>query len=106
VAALGAVDEHALARIEQARAGACAAAWAAGADPGFCVIDIDGVLIDADSHKQHAAPTYKHGFGFYPLLPKWGDGVAFESADMVEVELLQGFSCRETGGADPALTAV
>ena len=35
-----------------------------------------------------------------------GDGVAFESAGVVEVELLQGFSCREPGGADAALAAV
>lgn len=66
--ALSAVDEATLARIAQARARARAAAWAAGMDPGFYVIDIDGVLIDADSDKQYAAPTYKHGFGFYPLL--------------------------------------
>ena len=63
-----AIDADALARIEAARAQARAAAWAAGADPGWYVIDIDGVLIEADSDKQHAAPTYKHGFGFYPLL--------------------------------------
>lgn len=66
--ALAAVDEAALARIAQARAQARAAAWAAGLDPGFYVIDIDGVLVDAGSVKQNAAPTYKHGFGFYPLL--------------------------------------
>lgn len=66
--ALAAVDEAALTRIGQARARARAEAWAAGMDPGFYVIDIDGVLVDADSDKQHAAPTYKHGFGFYPLL--------------------------------------
>jgi hypothetical protein len=66
--ALGAVDEDALTRIATARAQARAAAWSAGADPGFYVIDIDGVLIEADSDKQHAAPTYKHGFGLYPLL--------------------------------------
>lgn len=66
--ALGAVDEPALARIAAARARARAAAWAAGADPGWYVIDIDGVLVEADSDKQYAAATYKHGFGFYPLL--------------------------------------
>jgi hypothetical protein len=27
-----------------------------------------GALIEAGSDKAHAAPTYKHGFGFYPLL--------------------------------------
>ena len=35
-----------------------------------------------------------------------GDGVAFEAAGMVEVELLQRFSRREPGGADATLTAV
>ena len=35
-----------------------------------------------------------------------GDGVAFESAGVVEVELLQRLSGREPGGADAALTAV
>jgi hypothetical protein len=66
--ALAAVDEAALARIAAARAQARAAAWATGLDPGFYVIDIDGVLVEAGSDKQYAAPTYKHGFGFYPLL--------------------------------------
>jgi hypothetical protein len=66
--ALDAVDQAALARIAAARAQARAAAWAAGLDPGFYVIDIDGVLVEAGSDKVHAAPTYKHGFGFYPLL--------------------------------------
>ena len=42
--------------------------WAAGADPGFYVIDFDGTLITAHSEKQGAAPTYKRGFGFHPLL--------------------------------------
>lgn len=26
------------------------------------------MLVEVESDKQHAAPTYKHGFGFYPLL--------------------------------------
>jgi hypothetical protein len=66
--ALAAVDEAALSRIARARAQARAAAWAAGLDPGCYVVDIDGVLVDAGSEKQRAAATYKHGFGFYPLL--------------------------------------
>jgi hypothetical protein len=33
-----------LARIGDARAQVSAAAWASGADPGFCLIDIDGSL--------------------------------------------------------------
>ena len=35
-----------------------------------------------------------------------GDGVAFESAGVVEVELLQRFTRREASGADTFLTAV
>ena len=43
-------------------------AWAAGADPGFYVLDFDGTLIGSHSDKQGAAPTYKKGFGFHPLV--------------------------------------
>ncbi len=56
-------------RIAAARASARARVpWAAGMDPGFYVIDIDGTLVNAHSDKQGAAPNYKHGFGFYPLM--------------------------------------
>ncbi len=65
---LEAVDGAALERIKSARAQARANAWAAGADPGFYVIDIDATLVGAHSEKEHAAPTYKRGFGFHPLL--------------------------------------
>lgn len=65
---LDAIDAAALQRIADARAQARARAWAAGMDPGFYVIDIDGTLVLSDSEKEQAAPTYKHGFGFYPLL--------------------------------------
>lgn len=37
-------------------------------DPGFYVIDIDGTLVGAHSDKEGAAPNYKHGYGFYPLM--------------------------------------
>jgi hypothetical protein len=65
---LESMDEAALARIAIARAAARSRAWAAGMDPGFYVIDIDGSLVSAHSEKEQAAPTYKHGFGFYPLM--------------------------------------
>src|SRR5207245_11232504 len=45
-----------------------ARAWAAGADPGFYVTDFDATLVTAHSEKQGAAPTYKRGFGFHPLM--------------------------------------
>src|ERR671918_285295 len=64
---LDAVDDMALERIKTARAEARAAAWAAGADPGAYVIDIDATLVGSQSDKERAAPTYKRGFGFHPL---------------------------------------
>ena len=65
---LEAVDGAALARIAQARAAARRRVWAAGADPGFYVIDLDATLITSHSDKAGASPTYKRGFGFHPLL--------------------------------------
>ncbi len=65
---LEAVDADALERIKTARAQARKNAWAAGVDPGFYVIDIDATLIGSHSDKEHAAPTYKRGFGFHPLM--------------------------------------
>lgn len=65
---LAAIDDDVLERIKTARATARATAWAAGADPGFYVIDIDATLVNAHSDKQDAAPTWKKGFGFHPLL--------------------------------------
>jgi len=65
---LEAIDDAALGRLAAARAAARRRAWAAGIDPGFYVIDIDGSLVTAHSEKEQAAPTYKRGFGFYPLL--------------------------------------
>ena len=63
---LDAVDEAALARINTARTQARARAWAAGADPGFYVIDFDATLVGAHSDKEGAAPTYKKTFGPSP----------------------------------------
>jgi hypothetical protein len=66
--ALESVDDDALERIAAARAAARERVWAAGADPGFYVIDFDGTLITSHSEKEGATPTYKRGFGFHPLL--------------------------------------
>ncbi len=65
---LAAVDAAALARIAEARRDARRVAWEAGMDPGFYVIDIDGTLVNSHSDKEGAAPNYKHGYGFYPLM--------------------------------------
>jgi hypothetical protein len=65
---LEAIEADGLARIAVARAAARKKVWAAGADPGFYVVDFDGTLITAHSEKQGAAKTYKRGFGYHPLL--------------------------------------
>ena len=65
---LEAIDQAALVRIASARAAARAKAWAAGADPGFYVVDFDATLVNSHSEKEGAAPNYKRGFGFHPLL--------------------------------------
>ncbi|MGH9181773.1 MAG: IS1380 family transposase, partial [Acidimicrobiales bacterium] len=67
---LDSIDERAVVAIDAARARSRAAAWAAGARPptDFIVIDFDATLVTSHSEKQDAAPNYKHGFGFHPLL--------------------------------------
>lgn len=65
---LASIHCEGLRNIAVARAAARAEAWTAGAAPDEIVIDIDGTLLDAHSDKQDATPTYKRGFGFYPIL--------------------------------------
>lgn len=54
--------------IDQARAAARERAWVAGAAPESVTLDIDATLVDAHSEKEDAAPTYKGGFGFSPMV--------------------------------------
>jgi hypothetical protein len=64
-------DPDGLARLRAARAHARARAWAAGAHPnlGLLIVDADATLVLAHSDaKEAAAGTYKHSFGFTPLL--------------------------------------
>ena len=64
-------DPDGLARMRLARAHARARAWAAGAwpDPDLLVIDAYATLVTAQSDgKDGAEGTYKHTFGFHPLL--------------------------------------
>jgi hypothetical protein len=64
-------DPDGLAGLRAARAHARARAWAAGAHPDveLLVVDVDATLVLAGSDaKQGAAGTYKHTFGFCPLL--------------------------------------
>lgn len=65
-------DPAALPAIRAARAAAHARLvdlTGSGTDGGAeVVVDVDATLIAAHSDKQGAAPTYKRGFGFHPLL--------------------------------------
>jgi Transposase DDE domain group 1 len=64
-------DPDGLARLRAARAHARARAWAVGGNPevALLIIDADATLVLAHSDaKEGAAGTYKHSFGFAPLL--------------------------------------
>jgi Transposase DDE domain group 1 len=64
-------DPDGLARLRAARAHARGRAWAAGGDPEveLLVVDVDATLVLAQTDaKEGAAGTYKHTFGFAPLL--------------------------------------
>jgi hypothetical protein len=65
------VDSAHLGRVELARANARARAWAAGAGPDLSAelrLDFDATITIAHSEKENAAATWKHTFGFHPLL--------------------------------------
>ncbi|MFD4896321.1 IS1380 family transposase [Kitasatospora sp. NPDC058397] len=79
---LAGIDPAALAALRSARAAAREVAWlqagetrhgipaskAGGRELPGLVLDIDATLVTCHSEKEHAAPTYKHGFGYHPLL--------------------------------------
>jgi DDE family transposase len=65
---LEATDDRARSRIATARAKARQAAWAAGADPGYYVIDLDATIVISHSEKEGAGPTYKGTFGYSPIV--------------------------------------
>jgi hypothetical protein len=69
--ALDRVSEVHLGRLRAGRATARAAAGAAGAAPdlsGELYLDVDATIVIAHSEKEQAAPTWKHTFGFHPLV--------------------------------------
>ncbi|WP_371518244.1 IS1380 family transposase [Kitasatospora sp. NBC_01300] len=79
---LAGIDPAALAALRSARAAAREIVWlqagetrdgipashAGGRELPGLVLDIDATLVTCHSEKEHAAPTYKHGFGYHPLL--------------------------------------
>lgn len=70
VGTLAAAGDEALGALRTARATARArvASLRAGSVPQEVVVDIDATLVDAHSEKEAAAPTWKRGFGFHPLM--------------------------------------
>ena len=53
--------------IPEAIAAARAKVWAAAPPGDSLVLDFDATLVNSYSEKQDATPTYKKGFGFFPL---------------------------------------
>ncbi|MEK7349120.1 MAG: IS1380 family transposase [Candidatus Eisenbacteria bacterium] len=66
--ALAALDTQRLAAVRRARATARARVWELAGAPERMALDLDATLVTAHSDKEQAAGTYKHGFGFHPLL--------------------------------------
>ena len=65
------VDSARLDLLRTARAAARERAWAAGAGPDLSEqmwLHFDATLLTAHSDKENAAPTWKKGYGFHPLL--------------------------------------
>jgi hypothetical protein len=79
---LAGIGDPERAALAQARAAARELAWAQAAETGRAVPaaraagrDIPGLVIDLDasvvvchSEKEHAAPTFKHSFGYHPMF--------------------------------------
>jgi hypothetical protein len=65
---VAALNEPHLAQVRAARAHARRRVWELAGLPKRLILDIDATLITAHSEKEGAAGTYKHGFGFHPLL--------------------------------------
>jgi hypothetical protein len=65
--AVQATTSSELRAIPDAIAAARAVVWAAAPPSDSLVLDFDATLVNAYSDKQDATPTYKGGFGFFPL---------------------------------------
>ena len=58
-----------LARLTTATARARTMVWDWGLAPQRVTLDFDATLVEVESeNKEQAAPNYKHGFGYHPLL--------------------------------------
>ncbi|MHB8590215.1 MAG: IS1380 family transposase [Candidatus Dormibacteraceae bacterium] len=87
-----------LKRIRKGRAQAREQAWRRGGQPKEIVLDLDATLVRSHSEKEKAAPNFKRGFGFHPVLCyleetdealaaklRAGNATANDSADNIEV---------------------
>ncbi len=94
------IDATHLPRIRGARAYAREQAWAAGAAPdhdGWLHLDVDATItIDHSDNKENAAATWKHTFGFHPLL------VFLDRRDIAAGEALAGLLRRGNAGSNTA----
>lgn len=93
---LDSVDDTVLAALKRARAEARERAWllrgeagrpvptvrCGGVEVPGLVIDFDASLVTCHSEKQNTAPTFKHGFGYHPLLV-WLDNTSEALAGML-----------------------
>src|SRR3974377_488692 len=86
--------------IRGARAYAREQAWAGGAAPdhdGWLHLDVDATItIDHSDNKDNAATTWKHTFGFHPLL------VFLDRRDIAAGEALAGLRRPGNAGSNPA----
>ena len=120
------IDEACLERVWDTAAGVRAAEWSQQCvDPARpLVLDIDSTLVEVHSeNKQGAAPHYKRGYGFHPMLCSTGDGdplwaklrpgnaAANNIADHLEVldrsigQLPEGSAAGHRPGDEPAMAA-
>ena len=93
---LASVEESLLEKVKVARAAARERAWLLRGEAGRTVptvrcagtvvpglvIDVDATLVTCHSEKQGAAATFKHGFGYHPLLA-WLDNTGEALAGML-----------------------
>lgn len=81
----------ALRALRAARAAARARAWtlagehAPGAGGTLIPVDLDATIVIAHSEKEHAAPTWKHTYGFHPMTAfiDHGEGGTGEAAALL-----------------------
>lgn len=62
------VTKQDLKRVREARRQARAKAWRRAAAPKEIVLDIDATLVNSHSDKEKAAPNFKRGYGFHPIV--------------------------------------